>query len=88
MLESQGTSIITVPCSRGTPPYFPLNLNSGKQPFPSLSQSIEEVPDIVKASTNPCIGLRAAQPESNVSIHRAQSISLRGHKNRPGMQAA
>ena len=85
MLESQGSSIITVPCSRGTPPYFPLNVNSGKQAFPGLSESIEEVPAIVKASTNPCIGLRAAQPESNVSIHRAPSASLRGQRNGPGM---
>ena len=55
-IESQDSSIYTMPCSRGMPYVPPLGLDSCKQPLQGLSQSIEEEPVIVKASTNPCIG--------------------------------
>ena len=80
LLEGQGSSIITMPCSLGTPSYIPLNLNNGKHPFPGLSQSSEEEPAIVKASTNPCIGLQAAQPESNMKNHRARVSPCMGKR--------
>ena len=58
VLEGQGSSIYTMPCSLRTPYIPPLGLDSCKQPFLGLSQSIEEEPVIVKASTNLCIGLQ------------------------------
>ena len=79
--ESQDSSIHTKPCSLGTPYVPPLGLDSCKQPFLGLSQSIEEEPVIVKASTNPCIGLQL----HDLTVPQGASNTYAWAKNVPGM---